>query len=57
MNIRRHRVFNFAMEAMEHSFVLEKVDVFFDILNCAADLIVTLAFLLKNVEYMSFWYH
>ena len=47
---RSHRVFNFAMDTVDLNYLLEKLDVVFDSLNCAAKLKVAFGFVLENVE-------
>ena len=46
----RHRFYNFAMDILDAKYLLEKLDVVFDSLKCAANLDVAFAFVLKNVE-------
>ena len=46
----RHRVYNFAVDTLDRKDLLEKLDVVFDSLKCAAELIVAFGFVLKNVE-------
>ena len=46
----RHRVYNFAVDTLDRKYLLEKLDVVFDSLKCAAKLIVAFGFVLKNVE-------
>ena len=50
MESGRHRVFNFVMDTLNAKFLLEKLDVVFDSLKCAAKLTVAFGFVLKNVE-------
>ena len=46
----RHRVYNFAMDTLYPKNLLEKLDVVFDSLKCAATLNVAFGFVLKYVE-------
>ena len=46
----RHRVYNIAIESLDPKYLLEKLDVVFDSLICAAKLKVAFCFVLKNVE-------
>ena len=50
MENERNRVLNFAMDTLDPKYVLEKLDVVFDSLKCAAELNVAFGFVLKNVE-------
>ena len=54
----RHRVYNFAVNAVGRRYMLEKLDVVFDSLKCTAKLNVAFGFVLKMVEDGSFrWYY
>ena len=46
----RHKVVNFVMDTQESKYVLEKLDIVFDRLKCAAKLNVALGFVLKKVK-------
>ena len=46
----RHRVYNFARDTLALKYLLEKLDVVFDSLNCVAKVNVALGFVLRNVE-------
>ena len=46
----RYRVQNFAMDAADPKYMLEKLNIVFDILKHAAKLIIAIEFVFKNVE-------
>ena len=46
----RHKVFNYAMEALNKRVVSEKLGHFFNILKCAAKVNLASGFNLKNIE-------
>ena len=46
----RHRVYNFAMDSLHPGDLLEKLDVVYDSLKCAAKLNVAFCFELRNIE-------
>ena len=46
----RHKVFNYAVETFNETIVNEKLDHFFNNLNCAAKVNVAFGFILKNLE-------
>ena len=52
----RHKVFNYAVEALNEAVVNEKVDQFFNILTCAAKMNLAFGLILKNVEDGGFRY-
>ena len=45
------------MDTLDRKYLCEKLDVMFDILNCASKLNVAFGFVLKNVEDRSFSYY
>ena len=53
----RHTVYNFAMDSLESEYSLEKLDVVFDSLKCAAKVNVAVGFVLKDVEDWSCRYY
>ena len=46
----RHKVFNYAVEALNETIVNEKLDHFFNNLKCAAKVNLAFGFILKNIE-------
>ena len=52
----RHKVFNYAVEALNETFVNEKLDLFFINLKCAAKVNLVFGFFLKNIEDGGFTY-
>ena len=52
----RHKVFNYAVEAPNETVVYEKLDHFFNNLNCAAKVNLAFGFILKNIEDGGFRY-
>ena len=46
----RHKVFNYAVETLNETIVNEKLDHFFNNLNCAAKVNLAFSFFLKNIE-------
>ena len=48
--IGRHKVYNFAMDTLDPKVSLQKLDIKFDSLKCAAKLNVAFGFVLKSVE-------
>ena len=50
MNNGRRRVYNFAKPTVDPKYLLEKLDIVFDSLKCAAMLNVAFGFVLQNVE-------
>ena len=46
----RHKVFNYAVENLNETIVNEKLDHFFNNLECAAKMILAFGFILKNIE-------
>ena len=52
----RHKVFNYAVESLNETTVNEKLDHFFNILKCAAKVILVFGFILKNKEDGAFRY-
>ena len=46
----RHRVFNFAMSTFDNSLIIEKLNLVFNGLKCAAKINLAFGFVLKNVE-------
>ena len=53
----RHRDYNFAMDTLDHKYLLENLIVVFDCLKCAAQLKVAFGYMFKNVEDGSFRYY
>ena len=52
----RHKVFNYAVEALNETIVNEKLDHFFNNLKCAAKANLAFGFILKNIEDGGFGY-
>ena len=52
----RHKVFNYAVEALNEIIVNEKLNHFFNNLKCAAKVSLTFGFILKNIENGGFRY-
>ena len=52
----RHKVFNYALETLNETIVNEKLDYFFNQLNCALKVNLALGFILKNIEDGGFRY-
>ena len=52
----RHKVFNYAVEALNEAIVNEKLNHFFNNLKCAAKVSLTFGFILKNIENGGFRY-
>ena len=52
----RHKVFNYAVESLNETIVNEKLDHFFNNLNCAAKVNLAFGFILKNIENGGFRY-
>ena len=52
----RHKVFNYAVEALNKTVVNEKLDHFFNNLKCAAKVNLAFGFILKNIEDGGFRY-
>ena len=52
----RHKVFNYAVETLNETIVNEKIDHFFNNLNCAAKVNLALGFILKNIDDRGFRY-
>ena len=52
----RHKVFNHAVETLNETIVDEKLDDFFNNLNCAAKVNLAFGFILKNIENAGFRY-
>ena len=50
METGRHRISNFAIDTLDPKNLIEKLDVVFDSLKCAAKLNVAFNFVLRNVE-------
>ena len=56
----RHKVFNFQLSKLDHNLVNEKLDQFFENLDCAAKINIALGFVLRNIEtgeYLYFFIH
>ena len=52
----RHKVFNYAVETLNKTIVNEKLDHFFNNLNCAAKANLAFGFILKNIKDGGFRY-
>ena len=52
----RQKVFNYAVEILNETIVNEKLDLFFNNLNCAAKVNLAFGFILKNIEDGGFRY-
>ena len=50
LEVARHKVFNYAEETPNETVVTEKLDHFFNNLNCAANVNLAFNFILKNIE-------
>ena len=53
----RHRFYKFAMDTLDPKYLLEKLDVVFDSLTCAAKLNVALGLVLRKVDDRSCRYY
>ena len=53
----RHNIFNYAVETLNETIVNEKLDLFFNEMECASRVDLAFGFILKNIEDGSFRYY